>query len=30
MYVVGSTKALVPVNQNELTASAYQEVTKIG
>jgi hypothetical protein len=29
MYVVGLTKALIPMNQNELTASAYQEVTKI-
>jgi len=30
MFVVGSTKALIRMNQNELTVSAYQEVTKIG
>ena len=27
---VSLTKTLIPINRNELTASAYQEVTKIG
>jgi hypothetical protein len=30
MFVVGLTKASISMNRNELTASAYQDVIKIG